>query len=421
MKVLLRAATIYDPQSEFHLQQQHILIENGTITYIGPVEQDADKTLSAEGLSVSTGWVDMYAFTGEPGLEYKEDLESIATAAAAGGFTEILLLPNTDPVVQSKGAVSFIRNRSLNLPVTLLPTAAVTVGTEGKDLTEMIDLHYAGAVAFTDGTHPLQGADIMLKALQYLQPFEGLLMNRPEHTRLTEHGQMHEGEVSTRLGMKGIPALAEEVTVTRDLQLLRYAGGKLHLSLISTAAAVEAIRKAKAEGLEVTCSVASYQTAFTDETIEPFDTNYKVAPPFRSAADAAAIKQGLLDGTIDVLVSAHMPQDVESKKLEFDLADFGITNLETAFSVANSSLGLPLESLVQKFTDNPRRILGLPAARIAVGETANLTLFDPEATWVPAAGKTNSKSLNSPFFGQELKGKVLGTVHRGQLVLNDSF
>lgn len=419
MKVLLQAATIYNPNSEYHLQQQNILIEQGTITYIGPEAKEADKTVAANGLCVSAGWVDLQAFTGEPGLEHKEDLESLALAAAAGGFTEVLLLPNTEPVVQTKGAINFIKSKSLSLPVTLLPAAAITVNAEGKDLTEMIDLHQSGAVAFTDGTSPLQGADVLLKALQYMQPFNAVLMNRPEHRRLTENGQMHEGEASTRLGMKGIPALAEEVTVVRDLQLLRYAGGKMHFSLISTAASVEAIRKAKAEGLQVTCDVASYQVAFTDETIEPFDTNYKVTPPFRSEADAAAIKEGLLDGTIDAVVSAHMPQDVEAKKLEFDLAEFGIINLETAFAVANTSMELPLEVLIEKLTTNPRRILGLPEAAIKVGEAANLTLFSPEQVWVSAVEQSKSKSHNSPFFGRELKGKVLGTIHKGQLVLND--
>lgn len=423
MKVLLQAATIYHPESTFHLQNQNILIEDGIITYIGPDTQDADETVAAEGLCVSAGWVDMHAFVGEPGLEYKEDLESVAAAAAAGGFTEVVCLPNVEPVVQSKGAVSYLLSRSQSLPVSLLPAAAITTDAQGKDLTEMIDLHHAGAVAFTDGLKPLQGADIVLKALQYVQLFDGLLMNKPEHTRLTEHGQMHEGEASTRLGMKGIPALAEEVMVTRDLQLLAYTGGRLHFSLLSTAGAIEAVRKAKAEGLNVTCDVASYQAAFTDETLLAFDTNYKVAPPFRSDADVAAIKQGLQDGTIDALVSAHTPQDTEAKKLEFDLADFGMINLETAFAVANTSLGdaLSVEQLVEKFTAAPRRILRLNVPDIAVGAAANLTLFDPEATWTPTAANTKSKSKNSPFYGQQLKGRVLGTFHKGQLVLQQSF
>lgn len=423
MKILLQAATIYNPQSDYHLQQQNILIEDGIITYIGQEAKEADETVATEGLCVSAGWVDLHAFVGEPGLEYKEDLYSVAAAAAAGGFTEVVCLPNVEPVVQSKGGVSYIRNRSQQLPVTLLPAAAITMDAQGKDLTEMIDLHHAGAIAFTDGTKPLQGADILLKALQYVQLFDGLLMNKPEHTRLTEHGQMHEGEASTRLGMKGIPSLAEEVMVTRDLQLLAYTGGRIHFSLLSTAAAIEAVRQAKASGLAVTCDVASYQAAFTDATILPFDTNYKVAPPFRSEADVAAMKQGLQDGTIDALVSAHMPHDSEAKKLEFDLADFGIINLETAFAVANTTLTdvLSVEQLVEKFTSGPRRILRLPEPRIAVGEAASLTLFNPNATWTPTAAATKSKSKNSPFFGQQLTGEVIGTIHMGQVVLRQSF
>ena len=423
MKILLKAVQIYDPVSAFHLKRQHILIDQGIISYIGEDLQEADRTLDLKGLCVSPGWVDMYARVGEPGLEHKEDIESLAEAAAAGGFTDVLCMPNVQPVVQSKGAVNFLKSKSTTLPVNLLPAGAVTVDTQGKELTEMIDLQRAGAVAFTDGDKPLQGAEVIVKALQYLQPFDGLLMNRPEHTRLTEFGQVHEGIISTQLGMKGIPALAEEVMVTRDLQLLAYTGGRLHFSLISSAGSVEAIRKAKASGLNVTCDVASYQVAYTDETMAPFDTNYKVAPPFRSNTDAEAIKQGLQDGTINAVVSAHQPHDTESKKLEFDLAEFGIVNLETAFAVANTTLAgiLSLENLIEKLTSAPREILRLPACSIAKGEKACLTLFHPELKWTPTQDSTKSKSKNSPFLGQELTGKVIGIINKGQLVLNHSF
>ncbi|MER2997779.1 dihydroorotase [Pontibacter populi] len=420
MNVFLRAATIYHPSSEFHLQQHNILIEQGKITYIGPDEKQADQTIASDHLAVSVGWADMYAVTGEPGLENKEDLQSLAAAAAAGGFTEVLCMPNVEPVVQTKGAINYIKSRSVSLPVTLHPTAAVTMEAEGKELTEMIDLKQAGAVAFTDGTHPIQGAEVMVRALQYLQLFDGLLLNRPENTKLTAYGQMHEGIASTRLGLKGIPALAEETIVARDLQLLAYTGGKLHFSLISTKKAIESIRKAKADGLHVTCDVASYQVAFTDETMLPFDTNYKVNPPFRSETDAEAIKQGLADGTIDAIVSGHQPHDTEAKKLEFDLAEFGIMNLETAFAVANTTIAgaVPLETIVEKLTTAPRRILQLPQPQIAVGETANLTIFDPKQTWTPEEKALKSKGVNSPFFGQELTGKVIGIIHKGQVVLN---
>ncbi len=423
MKILLQAATIFDAASNLHGQQHHILVENGIITYIGPDEQPADQVIAAEALAVSAGWVDMYAVVGEPGVEYKEDLETLSAAAAAGGFTEVLCLPNTLPVVQSKASVSFIKEKSRGLAVTLHPMGALTVDTAGNDLTEMIDLNRAGAVAFTDGIKPLQGADVLLKALQYVQTFNGLLLNRPEHMRLAEHGQMHEGQASTRLGMKGIPALAEEVAVTRDLQLLAYTGGKLHFSLLSTAGAIATVRQAKASGLNVTCDVASYQLAYTDESIIPFDTNYKVSPPFRSEADRIAIKEGLADGTIDALVSGHVPQDTESKKLEFDLAEFGIINLETAFGIAHTTLQdtLGTAGIIEKLTSNPRRILGLPVPRLAVGEAANLTLFNPTKVWTPQPTATKSKARNSPFFGKELTGSVIGIIHKGQVVLNPSF
>ncbi|MBD1398785.1 dihydroorotase [Pontibacter sp. JH31] len=423
MKILLKAVQIYDPTSSFHLKRQHVLIDQGMITYIGDDLQEADRVLDMEGLCVSTGWVDMYAQVGEPGLEHKEDIESLSQAAAAGGFTDVLCMPNVQPVVQSKGAINFLKSKSAALPVNLLPAGAVTVDTQGKELTEMIDLQRAGAMAFTDGDRPLQGAEVIVKALQYLQPFGGLLMNRPEHTRLTEFGQIHEGLVSTQLGMKGIPALAEEVMVTRDLQLLAYTGGRLHFSLISSAGSVEAIRQAKAAGLDVTCDVASYQVAYTDETMAPFDTNYKVSPPFRSHTDAEAIKQGLQDGTIDAVVSAHQPHDTESKKLEFDLAEFGIINLETAFAVANTTMAgiLSLENLIEKLTSRPREILRLPACGIAKGAKACLTLFHPKLTWRPTQHSIKSKSTNSPFLEQELTGKVIGIINKGQLVLNHTF
>lgn len=423
MKLLLKAVHIYDPSSAFHLQHQNILVEHGVIVSIGDDVAQADQTIDMEGLCVSPGWVDLYAQVGEPGLEHKEDIASLGEAAAAGGFTDVLCMPNVQPVVQTKGGISFLKAKSTNLPVNLLPAGAVTVDVQGKELTEMIDLQRAGAVAFTDGDKPLQGAEVLLKALQYLQPFDGILMNRPEHTRLTEFGQMHEGVTSTQLGMKGMPALAEEVMITRDLQLLEYTGGRLHFSLISTAASVEAIRVAKASGLQVTCDVASYQVAFTDETMAPFDTNFKVSPPFRSQADAIAILQGLKDGTIDAIVSAHQPQDTESKKLEFDLAEFGIINLETAFAVANTFMAsaVPLHKLIEKLTTGPRQILRLPACGIAEGAQACLTLFHPKLKWTPTLAEIRSKSKNSPFIGQELTGKVIGVINKGQVVLNHSF
>ncbi len=426
MQVLLKAVKVMAPGSELHQQITDIFIQNGRITAVGLdlPEPDASVTVVQQtGLCVSGGWFDMNAWVGDPGFEHKEDLTSAAQAAAKGGFTAVACLPNVEPVQQTKNAVGYIQNQSRHLPVSFYPLGAITAHIEGKDLTEMIDLHVAGAVAFTDGWQPVQQADVVVKALQYVQYFNGLIIQKPENTSLTQHGLMHEGLVSTRLGLKGMPALAEEILVARDLKLLKYTGGRLHFTLISTAEAVDLIRQAKTDGLAVTCDMAAFQTAFIDEEMLPFDTNYKVNPPFRSAQDRAALLQGLADGTIDVLVSGHRPQDPEAKNLEFDLAEFGVTSLESAFAVANTYLGAEfgLEGIITKLVNAPRAILNIPLPEIKVGAEADLTLFHPEKTWVPRAENTASKSKNNPFYGKALRGQVYGIYHKSQLVLNPEY
>lgn len=423
MRTLFQEITIIDPNSPFHKQIANILIENGKVSYIGLEKPQCEEVIHVPGLLVSPGWVDLRCWVGDPGLEHKEDLASAASAAAKGGFTRVLLMPDVQPVCQTKSDIAYIQHRSQLLPVTFLPTGAISMDVQGQDLTEMIDLHQAGALAFTDGDTGVQQGDLLIKALQYMQFFNGLIIQRSQDDRLSQHGLMHEGLISVQMGVKGIPSLAEEVMVARDLKLLEYAGGKLHFSLISTAGAVAQIRQAKAQGLQVTCDIASYQVAFSDAEMEAFDTNYKVNPPFRSEEDRQALIQGLQDGTIDVLVSGHKPQDFESKVLEFDLADFGITNLETAFPVAQTYLAdvLSPEQLVEKFALAPRRILGLPAVGIQQGAEAELTFFQVDQPWVPQPENRASKSANSPFFGKTLTGKVFGTVHKNQLVRNPEF
>jgi dihydroorotase len=423
MNILLKSVEFFHPASPFHRQKINIHLKEGKIAYIGNHTPESEQTIEEEGLVVSMGWFDMYAAVGDPGFEHKETLRTAAEAAAKGGFTEILCLPNLNPVTQSKNAVSYIRERSVSLPVTMHPAAAATQDTHGKDLTEMIDLRDAGAVAFTDGINSLQNADVLVKALLYLQPISGVLLNRPENFSLSEHGLMHEGIVSTQLGLKGISSLAEEVMVTRDLQLLEYAGGRLHFSLLSTAGSVGLIRDAKRKGLQVTCDIASYQLAFIDESMAPFDTNYKVKPPFRSEIDRQALLQGIEDGTIDAIVSAHNPQDTESKQLEFDLSEFGIINLETSFAVANTYLSekMSWDAIIQHLTSAPRPILGLPLPGLEIGESANLTVFNPIRKWIPTEAKTRSRSRNSPFYGKELIGSVFGTVHKNQFFRNADY
>jgi dihydroorotase len=422
MRLLIRSATIIDASSPFHQQTRDLFVENGILTRIAGAGSiaagDADQVITSGNLHVSAGWLDMRVSAQDPGYEHREDLYSVREAAASGGFTEIAVLPNAKPPVQTKQAVTYLKTKGSEHAVRIHPMAAVSIDIAGKDLTEMIDLHTAGAVAFTDGHKPVWHSDIFVKTLQYLQTFNGVLINRPEDQLLTQFGNMHEGLASTRLGLKGMPALAEEMMIARDLRFLEYAGGKLHFTAISTATAVNLIREAKRRGLAVTCDMAAHQIAFTDEDLAGFDTNLKVNPPFRRREDIEALWQGLADGTIDAIVSDHHPLDEESKKLEFDLADFGIIGLETAFAVVNTHKGsLPLEVLIDKCTTQPRRILQLPAVILAEGQAANLTVFDPDLEWTFTERDIRSKSRNTPFVGHTFRGKALGVVNNGRVVL----
>lgn len=421
MKTLIRSAKIICKSSEFHGQTKDIFIENGIISQIGDfVDIEVDDIIEGEDICVSVGWFDMRIHAKEPGHEYKESLESMEETALAGGFSEIALLPNTQPVVQTRESVNYLKRSGEK--VKFHPMAAVTLKCEGKDFTEMIDLHEAGAVAFTDGEHPIQNPDIFLKSLQYLTQFGGLLINHPEDTNLTHFGQMHDGTVSTFLGMKGMPQMAEEIMLMRDLKILEYVmqtpfsqgftdESVLHFSCISSAQTINFIRMGKDMGLPISCDVAAHQLCFTENDLVDFDTNLKVNPPFRTQEDVDALWEGLADGTIDVIVSDHNPQDEESKKLEFDMAEFGVIGLETVFSSINTNNEkLSLEEIIEKITDNPRKILRLKNPIIKEGEKANLTVFAPNEEWVYEEKKIVSKSRNSPFIGKTLKGKVIRVI-----------
>lgn len=428
MRILLKSVKIVDSSSEFNGQTKDILIENGIIQQIAnAIEIPADQTINGENLHISAGWIDMRVSPKDPGYESKEDLNSLSAAAMTGGFTEIVTLPNTKPVVQTKEAIAYVKNFTLSQLINIYPTGAVTKNCEGKDFTEMLDLHQAGAIAFTDGDHTLWNADILLKTLQYLAPIDSLLMNRPEEPSMIIFGQMHEGIESTLLGMKGIPSTAEELMLMRDLKLLEYYLGEnfnqksnscLHFSTISTKTGVELIRQAKAKGLPVSCDIAAHQLAFTDADLRDFDTNLKVNPPFRSQDDIEALQKGLADGTIDVIVSDHNPQDEESKNLEFDMADFGVIGLETAFSVANSYSNLSIDKIIEKLTISPRKLLRLQNVSIKEGNQANLSIFDPSHEWVYESKNIQSKSKNSPFIDKKLTGKVKAVINKGKVFIN---
>lgn len=394
----------------------------GTIRSIGknlpPEPGVRELSFGKEEAYVCPGWMDVGAYSGDPGYEHREDLHSTAAAAAAGGFTAVACMPNTSPAVDSKSAVAYIRNKTADGAVAFFPIGAVSTHTEGNDLAELFDMHAAGAVAFSDGYRPLQDAGLLLRALQYAQAFNGIILHQPHHKTIAAGGQMHEGVVSTMLGLKGIPALSEEVTVQRDLSLLEYAGGRLHLHLLSTRKSVAMVRAAKAAGLPVTASVAVANLCFTDEKLATFDSNWKVLPPLRDESHRQALLEGLADGTIDFICSNHSPWDPEAKNLEFPYAEFGMTGLETAFSLCRSFLAkeLSVDELVQKWALGPRRVLGLPVPEIKPGARAEISIFAPDAEWTPTENDLRSKSHNTPFLGQTLKGKVLGVLGKGQLI-----
>jgi len=418
MKILLQSPQILDPNSPHHRKEKNVLIQNGRITEIGDKNFTADKVIKAEGMILSTGWFDLGTYIGDPGLEHKEDLETGLKAAAAGGFTELAVLPNTQPAVQSKNEVSYLMRQNDARLVQVHPLASVTKNNKGEDLTEMMDLHEAGAVAFTDGLKPLWHTDIFLKALQYTQSFNGLLIDHPEDVWLNLFGQMHEGVRSTTLGLKGMPRIAEEIIIKRNLELLSYVGGRLHLSRLSTQRSVALLRAAKKK-FNLTCDIAAYQPLFDDSALADFDTNYKVNPPFREKSDHDALIRGLQDGTIDVICTGHYPHDEESKKLEFDLADFGIINLQTfAANLAKLSEQVSMEKLVEKVTVAPRKILNLPMPKIEADEKANLTLFDPNRLWVFDEKTNFSKGKNSPWFNQTVKGKAMAVFNNGKHVFD---
>lgn len=408
--LLLKNAHILDGYTES--KPQDILIREGKIDQIGPQisAPEGTEVWESEHLCVSPGWLDLGVYASDPGYEHREDLSSAAHAAAAGGYTALACFPNTHPALHTKSEILYIKNKSASLPVQCYPIGAISQDCKGKDLAELYDMHAAGAVAFSDGHHAVSDAGLLLRSLQYVQAFNGLIINVPNHASIASGGQMNEGLMSTSLGLKGLPALAEELMVQRDLSLLQYTGGRLHIHLISTAKSVAMIGEAKKAGLPVTCSVAIANCCFTDEKLQDFDSNWKITPPLRTPSDVVALQKGLEEGVIDVICSNHTPWHEEAKNLEFPFADFGMIGLETCYGICQTMLNktLTTNQLIQKLSVAPRRILGLDVPQIRAGQRAEITVFDPKKTWVVAEKDLRSKSRNTPFIGETLTGKVLG-------------
>ncbi len=422
MRILVKKATIIDPGSTYNGRVKDVLIENGTIVAVENAIENTEgaEWVEKENLHLSPGWMDMRANFRDPGEEYKEDLNSGLAAAASGGFTGVLVMPSTVPPIHRKSDVEYLIHKTRNHIVDLFPAGALTDAGAGKEMSEMYDMHQAGALAFTDDKQAVADPNLMNRALLYARSFGGLTIAFPQDERMAEKGQMHEGNVSTMLGLKGIPSIAESMRLQRDLSLVEYTGAKVHFATLSTREGVALIREAKAKGLAITAEVVAHNLVLSEEKLKGFDSHYKVNPPLRSKADVEALKAGLKDGTIDVICSDHSPEDIEHKKLEFGHASFGISSLETTFSNALEALAeiLDLDQLVLILAHNPRKILGLKIPEIKVGETANLTLFDPELEWQPSVNNWQSKSKNTPFMGMRLKGRAIGVINHGRLHLN---
>ncbi|NJL74472.1 MAG: dihydroorotase [Saprospiraceae bacterium] len=420
MKYLIKQATVIDPTSTLHQQVLDLLIHDGKIVVIAPnIPSEDALILTFPNLHVSIGWLDIGVQTGEPGLEQREDLQSVTQAAATGGFTAIAVFPNTQPVVHSRTDILFFRNFAKHNLVELFPIGAVTWNTDGKDISEMYDMYQFGAVAFSDGKQSIQHAGVMLRALEYVKSFDGIIVNHPHDQMIAADGQMHEGTMSTTLGLPGIPRLAEELMLYRDLELLAYTQSRLHVQNISTANSVAMIRQAKQKGLRVSAAVSAMNLALTDEALDGFQVQCKVQPPLREWSDIYALIEGLKDGTIDTITSNHVPLELEAKMLEFPYAKTGAVGLETAFAVAHTALGAhySLSDLITCLTQKSRTLLDIAIPKIAVGESANLTLFDPTKVWMFERQAIRSKSKNSPFIGKEFKGKVLGIIRNDQVML----
>jgi dihydroorotase len=420
MKILIKQARLVDPSSPFNGQTADIFIENGIIRSIRKkISEKADHEISMEGLHVSPGWVDVFANFADPGYEYKETLETGAAAAVAGGYTDVLVIPNTKPAIHDKAAVEYISQKSKSLPVNIHPLGAITKNTEGKELAEMYDMKASGALAFSDGLNSIQSAGLLLKALQYVKAFDGTIIQLPDDKSIIPHGLMNEGIISTRLGLPGKPAMAEELMVARDIKLARYAESKLHFTGVSTKKSLEYIRRGKEGGIEVSCSVTPYHLFFCDEDLSSYDTNLKVNPPLRTIAEREALKTAVIDGTVDCIATHHLPHENDSKVVEFQYAENGMIGVETAYPVVNAAIdGLTAEKTVELFSINPRRIFNLPAATIQEHTAASLTLFIPDKKWIFTEADIKSKSKNSPFTGKELKGKVVGIINKSSLISN---
>ncbi len=424
MNLLIKSARIIDPNSKHHNNICDVFIKDGKIDKIAKELKSCPESIAAgkevefkaENLHLSPGWFDLHANFSEPGDEQKETLESGSKAAASGGYTGVMIMPNTTPSLDNKGMITYIKNQTIGNIVDILPAGNLTKNQQGNDIVEMHDMKKAGCLAFTDDKKSISRNEVLKIAMLYSKDCNALIMNYPNEKSIANDGYMHEGIVSTKLGLKGIPALAEEIMVDRDISMCEYTNSRFHLSYLSTKKSTTKVKQAKADGLQITADVALHNLFLTDEAINNFDTRYKVMPPLRTLTDSKALIEALKEGTIDVITTDHSPQDEEHKKIEFDNAADGIIGLESAFGLLGKHLlpYLSITQLIEKIAINPRKILQMSEVSITEGKTANITLFNPELEWEFTEKSIKSKSVNTPFIGQQLKGKALAIYNNGQ-------
>lgn len=417
MNILIKSATIIDSKSEFHNTTQDILVEKGIISEIRKAIKNPNnyREIKLDNLHISQGWFDSSVCFGEPGFEERETIENGLKTAATSGFTAVAMNANTNPVIDTNADITFVNSKASKHAVTLVPIGALTKDSKGEDLAELFDMKNAGAAAFYDYKKSVCNANLMKIALQYASNFGGLVCSYPQENKISGLGVMNENITSTALGLKGNPTLAEELQVARDLFLLEYTSGKLHIPTISTATSVALIREAKAKKLDVSCSVAIHNLYFTDASLEDFNTHFKVLPPLRTQDDINALIEGLKDGTIDMVTSDHNPIAIEQKKVEFDFAEFGTVGLESAFGALNTIF--TLKKSVALLIKGKERF-GLKNSPINIGNRLNITLFNPETEYTFSKKDIISKSKNAIFDSTPLKGKVYGIISNDSILLN---
>ncbi len=419
--VLIKNGRVIDPANGID-EQRDLLIEKGKIKAVEPtgkIKCEA-KTIDAEGHIVAPGFIDMHVHFREPGFEYKETIESGCRSAAAGGFTTVAIMPNTNPVNDTRSVTELILAQAKACgTVRVHPIGAISQGLAGERLSEMSDLKDAGAIAFSDDGRPVMNSELMRRAFEYSRMFGLPLIQHSEVLDLTEGGCMNEGAVATELGLKGMPVEAEDIMVYRDIALLKKTGGRLHVAHISSGNAVELVRQAKAQGLPVTCEVAPHHFTLTDEAVRGYDSNTKMSPPLRTQNDIERIKEGLEDDTIDIIATDHAPHDVVDKQVEYQHACFGIVGLETALPltlrlVQENRLTLP--RAIEKITSTPASIFNLDAGTLSVGKFADVVIFNPKEEYTVDVSRLHSRSKNSPFDGWKVKGKVTHTLVGGKVI-----